>query len=138
MSAFAYGAQEPAAPRDGGWVELWDIHGDRRYGRGHLMLWPAEPTSLPGGEVVDAEVAKDAAQPLGADTPNLKAELRGFTFDGAPPAVGDALLVRPEQEQDAYVVLVLDVDSAEEKGGRIALDWPDDRLPASLSELGGH
>ena len=130
-------AEEPVAPRDAGWVELWDTGGDRRYGRGHLMLWPSEPS--PASEAkADAEVAKDAAQPLGADAANLRAELRGFTFDGGPPTVGDDLVIRPEQEQDSYAVTVLEVDSTEEKSGRITLDWPDDRLPASLAELGGY
>jgi len=82
-------------------------------------------------------VANDAAQPLGEDGPNLRAELRGFTFDGAAPAVGAALLVRPEKEQDSYSVRVTEIESTEEKDGRISLDWPDDRLPAALAELGG-
>ncbi|MGE3960573.1 MAG: hypothetical protein AB7F65_02690 [Dehalococcoidia bacterium] len=136
--AFAYAQEEPVAPRDGGWVELWDVDRGRRLGRGHLMLWPSEPTPATNGGTVEAEVAKDAVQPVGEDGPNLRAEIRGFAFEGDPPAVGDALSVRPEQEQDYYAVTVTSVESGEERGGLVSLDWPDDRLPASLSELGGY
>lgn len=136
IAAHAF-AEEPVAPRDAGWVELWSSDGDRRYGRGHLMLWPAEPVAATNGDAADADVAKDAAQPVGEGGPNLRAELRSFTFDGEPPAVGDSLSVRPEKEQDSYNVLITEVE-ASEPNGRVALDWPDDRLPSALSELGGH
>ena len=135
-TAHAYSEDEPVAPRDGGWVELWDSEGDRRYGRGHLMLWPADPSVPANGEEANAEVAKDAAQPVGDEGPNLRAELRGFTFDGEPPSIGDSLMVRPEKEQDSYAVLVTGVETTE-PNGRVEIDWPDDRLPAALSELGG-
>jgi hypothetical protein len=46
-------------------------------------------------------------------------------------------MVRPEKEQDSYAVRVTDVET-EEPNGRVGIDWPDDRLPAALSELGGH
>src|SRR5690606_37860097 len=42
ITAHAYADDEPAALRDGGWVELWSQEGERRYGRGRLMLWPTE------------------------------------------------------------------------------------------------
>lgn len=136
---YAHSEAEAFAPRDGGWVELWSTDGDRRYGRGHLMLWPAEATPPPGDEVAPTEgVDQDAAQPVGEGGPNLRAELRGFTFDGPPPDVGSDLMVRPEKEQDSYMVRVMEVDSDEPKSGRVGLDWPDDRLPSSLSELGGY
>lgn len=139
-TAYTYADEEPVAPRDAGWVELWSTDGERRYGRGHLMLWPAEPIPVDNASNgrVTTEVAKDAAQPVGEDGPNLRAELRGFTFDGDPPEVGASLMVRPEKEQDSYAVVVMEVDSTEEKSGRIALDWPNDELPAALSELGGY
>ncbi|MCK9496096.1 MAG: hypothetical protein M0R75_11465 [Dehalococcoidia bacterium] len=134
IRAYAYAEDEAVAPRDGGWVELWSTDGERRYGRGHLMLWPAETAT--GGSAV-AELDKDAAQPVGEGAPNLRAELRGFTFDGNPPDIGADLMVRPEKEQDSYAVRVTDVET-EEPNGRVGIDWPDDRLPAALSELGGH
>ncbi len=96
-TAYAYADDEAIATRDAGWVELWSSDGERRYGRGHLMLWPAEPAT--GDAAGNTEVVEDAAQPVGEGGPNLHAELRGFTFDGDPPAVGDALMVRPEKER---------------------------------------
>lgn len=137
VTAYAHADDEPVAPRDGGWAELWSTEGDRRYGRGHLMLWPAEPTAATNGDEADADVAKDAALPLGDGGPNLRAELRSFTFDGEPPTSGASLMVRPEKEQDSYAVRVSEVEVAE-PNGVVTLDWPDDRLPASLSELGGY
>lgn len=138
VTAHAHAEGEAVAPRDAGWVELWSSDGDRRYGRGHLMLWPAEPTAAANGDEADADIAKDAAQPLGEDGgPNLRAEMRSFTFDGEPPAAGDSLMVRPEKEQDSYRVVVTDVEVSE-PNGVVVLDWPDDRLPSSLSELGGY
>jgi hypothetical protein len=133
--AYAYAEDEPVAARDAGWVELWSADGERHYGRGHLMLWSAEPAE--GETAGNVEVDNDAAQPVGEGGPNLRAELRGFTFDGDPPGIGAALLVRPETEQESYSVCVLGIEH-EEPNGRISLDWPDDRLPASLSELGGY
>ena len=137
MTAHAFAADEAVATRDAGWVELWSIDGDRRYGRGHLMLWPGEPSTDASAASAGTEVHEDSAQPVDDSGPNLRAELRGFTFDGEPPAVGDALAIRPEKEQDSYRVCVLEVEHAE-PNGRIALDWPDDRLPAALAELGGY
>lgn len=143
LRAYAQGPDEAAAPRDGGWVELWDVEGERRYGRGNLKLWPAEPTSgsasapAAGRAAAGGRVDKDAAQPVGENGPNLRAELRGFTFDGDPPGVGASLMVRPETEQDFYPVRVLEVESSDPNSGHVTLDWPDERLPASLSELGG-
>ncbi len=134
-TGYAYAEDDPVAARDGGWVELWSTDGERHYGRGHLMLWSAEPAV--GEPVGNVEVDEDAAQPVGEGGPNLRAELRGFTFDGDPPEVGAALLVRPEKEQESYSVSVREVEH-DEPNGRIGLDWPDDRLPASLSELGGY
>ena len=136
VTAHAFSADEAVATRDAGWVELWSTDGDRRYGRGHLMLWPGGPDS-DSAVSHGTEVREDAAQPVDEGGPSLRAELRGFTFDGDPPTVGDSLLIRPEKEQDSYSVLVLEVEHAE-PNGRIALDWPDDRLPAALAELGGH
>ena len=135
ITAHAYADDEPAALRDGGWVELWSQEGERRYGRGRLMLWPTE--SAAGTPAATSEVDTDAAQPVGEGGPNLRAELRGFSFDGDPPAAGDSLVVRPETEQESYQVTVTEVEHSE-PNGRIALDWPDGRLPASLSELGGY
>lgn len=130
----AFAEDEAVATRDAGWVELWSTDGSRRYGRGHLMLWSADlSTDVSGG----SQVETDAAQPVDENGPNLRAELRGFTFDGDPPSPGDSLLVRPAKEQDSYAVRVVEVDDAE-PNGRVGLDWPDDRLPASLSELGGY
>lgn len=137
VTAHAFSDDEAVATRDAGWVELWSADGDRRYGRGHLMVWPGEPSPDASAASGGTEVHEDSAQPVDESGPALRAELRGFTFDGAPPTVGDSLLIRPEKEQASYTVCVLEVEHAE-PNGRIALDWPDDRLPASLEELGGY
>jgi hypothetical protein len=137
VTVHAFSEDEAVATRDAGWVELWSTDGDRRYGRGHLMLWPAEPASDASTLASGTAVHEDSAQPVDDSGPSLHAELRGFTFDGEPPAVGDSLTVRPEKEQDSYSVCVIEVEHAE-PNGRIALDWPDDRLPAALAELGGY
>ncbi len=134
ITVHAFSDDEAVATRDAGWVELWSADGDRRYGRGHLMLWPREPGSdVSGG----TEVLEDSAQPVDESGPSLRAELRGFTFDGEPPAIGDSLMIRPEKEQDSYAVSILEVEHAE-PNGRIAIDWPNDQLPAALAELGGY
>lgn len=135
ITGYAYAEDETAAARDGGWAELWSTDGEHHYGRGHLMLWSAEPAA--GETAGNVEVHQDAAQPVGEGGPNLRAELRGFTFDGDPPGIGAKLLVRPEKEQESYSVCVLDIEH-DEPNGRVSLDWPDERLPASLSELGGY
>lgn len=137
VTAHAFSEGEAVATRDAGWAELWSADGDRRYGRGHLMIWPGGPSADASSTSAGTEVHEDSAQPVDDSGPSLHAELRGFTFDGEPPAVGDALTIRPEKEQDSYAVSVLEVEHAE-PNGRIALDWPDDRLPAALAELGGY
>lgn len=138
-TALAHADEAAVAARDGGWVELWTPDGQRRFGRGHLMLWPEESGASTDAAADESPEAKPVPEEGHTAEPGqtLRAELRGFTFDGSPPPVGADLLVRPDKEQDAYAVRVTDVEVAE-PNGVVCLDWPDDRLPASLSELGGY
>ncbi|MEX1021600.1 MAG: hypothetical protein WD058_00500 [Dehalococcoidia bacterium] len=136
------GSEEPSvAARDGGWAELLSSDGHTRYGRGHLMIWPAEPQSGHGDSSPASQVRDEAVQPTGEGAPNLRGELRSFVPDAAQaPAPGDRLSIRPERgESEMYSVVVRAYTPASNGGGGVvALDWPDDELPASLRELGGH
>lgn len=122
------------APRNAGWAELFTADGATRMGRGHLLIWPAEPG--PGeGEGV-AEVDKDSGLALGGGAPPLRGQLRSFTVDAGPPVPGDSLAVRPENETQLYPVVVKSFEAGD--GEIVELDWPDEQLPAALSELGGN
>jgi hypothetical protein len=127
---------EHIAPRDAGWAELWSIDGAHRIGRGHLMVWAldAAHAGKAGGVV-----GEDAAQAMGSSVADLRAELRSFTPEGEMPAAGDAVVVVPEHDGERYPVTIEEVIEGGEHGkAMLELDWPDDRLPAALAELGGH
>lgn len=127
---------EAIAPRDAGWAELWTADGSTRLGRGHLMIW-ADAAHI-GTAVTDSGVHESSAQPLGEDAPDLMAELRSYTAEGMLPEVGARLLVAPEQSPERYTVVVKEAIAEDGDKGVIALDWPDNELPAALAELGGH
>ncbi|MDA1010390.1 MAG: hypothetical protein O2888_02830, partial [Chloroflexi bacterium] len=124
------------ASRDAGWAELWSQDGSQCLGRGHLILW-ADANHI--GEVVDAPVDPDAAQPVGEDAADLRAELRSFTPEGEMPATGESYLVMSEHDPQRYPVELTEVIGEDEHGKAILeLNWPNDQLPTVLSELGGH
>ena len=137
-SAHAEGAARVAA-RDAGWAELLSMDGTRHLGRGHLMIFSSDPGDA-GDGTVELEVDEMAAQPLGSDGPNLRAELRSFSPGVEPVEAGQELLVRPEHQQESFPVRVGSVTapSEGEMHGLVELDWPDDELPTSLTELGGY
>ncbi|MCK9485712.1 MAG: hypothetical protein M0R73_03275 [Dehalococcoidia bacterium] len=134
-------ASSGVAPRDAGWAELLTSNGQTRMGRGHLMIWPTDSPHPGLGErdrddSGPARVGTDSGLPVGGDAPHLRGELRSFTVDAGPPVRGDTLVVRPENETDMYSVVVERYDGA--RGQNVVhLDWPDERLPAALRELGG-
>jgi len=127
---------EHVAPRDAGWAELWTPDGERRVGRGHLMLWATDPVH--SGHATGT-VSEDATQATGQTIADLRAELRSFTPDGDMPGTGDELMVVPEHDGERYPVSIEEViEGGEHEKATLELDWPDDRLPAALAELGGH
>jgi len=135
--AVAHEDAEPVATRDAGWAELWSGDGKTRLGRGHLIIW-ADANHI-GDAVVDAHVDKDAAQAVGEDSADLRAELRSFTEEAGMPSIGEQFLIVPEHDSQRYPVAITQVTpGAGDEKGVIAMDWPDDQLPGVLSELGGH
>ena len=137
----AHDDSERVASRDAGWAELLSADGHTRLGRGHLMVWAAEAGVVadPAAPASDASVEEDAVQPLGDSAPDLHAELRSFAPESDLPSVGLDCLVAPEGEEGRYSVIVREVNAGEPgEKSVIALDWPDDELPATLRELGGY